>query len=317
MPLARLVLAAACIGALVAPAAKAESEGFPTNLALLDRLADEAVDAVLDSLAFQKGDTVTVMTEGGNEGDGFIAGAFARELSRRGVAVHMTVEVMPVPPAAVPQGSLTGRRQDAGANSAPDSLGGAPDSSATAPDSLGSTVHPDSGGVSTPAGSAPGSVSGADSGSGSVSGSTSESASGTAPESASAAAPSRPGPTVVRRTYPSGRILEFRLLEFGVGYPNVKRRYRLFGSPTVTRLGGVYVQASRIVGPDGTVEAMASGQSHAEDRLSAKARRLAEGANYPFTKPAIPAANFGRVVEPVAVVGIVASLVYLFYQNQN
>ncbi len=313
MPLARLVLAAVCIGSLAAPVAKAESEGFPTNLALLDRLANEAVGAVLDSLAFHKGDTVTVMTEGGNEGDGFIAGAFARELARRGVAVHMTVEVTAVPPAATPQENPAGHLQKTGNDSGPDSLGAPSDSSALAPGLLGSPVPSDSGAVSKPNAPSLPAGSGNGSGIGSANGSATESPT----ESASATAGSPPGPTVVRRIYPSGRVLEFRLLEFGVSYPNVKRRYRLFGSPTVTRLGGVYVQASRIVGPGGTVEGIASGQSHVEDRLSAKERRLAEGANYPFTKPAIPAANFGRLVEPVAVVGIVASLVYLFYQNQN
>lgn len=99
VPLPRLALAAGLLVALTGPSeARGGGEGFSTNLALLDRLSNEAVGAVLDSLAFRDGDTVTVITEGGNEGDGFIAGAFARELTRRGAVVHMTVEVQSAAP---------------------------------------------------------------------------------------------------------------------------------------------------------------------------------------------------------------------------
>ncbi len=296
--LPRLVLAAGLIGALAGSAAGSGDDGFPTNLALLDRLSSEAVGAVLDSLAFQQGDTVTVMTEGGNEGDGFIAGAFARELARRGVAVHMTVEVMPPPVAPVPHPAPAETPQTP-ADGAPGSQGAPGDSTAALPDSLRTSAPSDTGGISIPVVPAPPTEVVSE------------------PPSVPAQPVAKPGSNFVRKTYPDGLVLEFRLLEFGISYPNVRRRFRLFGAQSVNRLGGVYVQASRIEGPGGAVVSIGSGQSHAEDRLSPRARRLAEGANYPFTKPTIPPANFGRVVEPVAVVGIVASLVYLFYQNQN
>jgi hypothetical protein len=295
MALPRLVLAAGLIGALAGPAVGKDGEGFPTNLALLDRLSSEAVGAVLDSLGFRQGDTITVVTEGGNEGDGFIAGAFARELARRGAAVHMTVDLAPAPPPAAPQAPAAPDQEppEEEIPQLPLLPGAAGDTAAVNADSLRNSMPPD----------------------------TTEASKQAEPEPESPAAPSRPagspGPTVARKAYPDGLVLEFRVLEFGVSYPGVKRRYRLFGAPTVTRLGGVYVQASRIVGPEGTVLSIASGQSHYEDRLSSKARRLAEGANYPFTKPTIPPGSLGRVVEPIAVIGIVSSLVYLFYQNQN
>ena len=112
-------------------------------------------------------------------------------------------------------------------------------------------------------------------------------------------------------------VLEYRILEFGVTYPILKRRFLLFGDASVRRLGGLYITASRIQGPDGTILKVAKAQSHQEDYLSSRARVRSEGASYPFTKPVVPPANVGRYFEPVAVVGIITSLVYLFYQNQN
>jgi hypothetical protein len=44
---------------------------------------------------------------------------------------------------------------------------------------------------------------------------------------------------------------------------------------------------------------------------------FAEGASYPFQKPDVPPSRLSRLVEPIAVVGIISSLIYLFYQNQN
>ncbi|MDM7916674.1 MAG: hypothetical protein QUU85_15630, partial [Candidatus Eisenbacteria bacterium] len=129
------------------------------------------------------------------------------------------------------------------------------------------------------------------------------------------AAPAQPAQPVV--VYPEGPVIEFKVLEFGVDYPTFRRRFLLFGDATVHRIGGVYITASRIDGPEGKILDVASGQSHFEDRLSGRSRMLAEGANYPFAKPEVPPLRLGRYVEPLAVVAIVSSLVYLFYQNQN
>ena len=163
MPVGRVVLAAGLMGTIAGSAgAGSGGKGFPTNLALLDRLAAEAVSATLDSLAFQPGDTVTVMTEGGNEGDGFVAGAFARELARRGIAAHMTVEV--TPPAPAPSRPAT--PVETPAEQEPEEvpiLPGMPGDSLLVPsDSLSTLLSPDTTGVGaiptgTPAGgSAPG-----------------------------------------------------------------------------------------------------------------------------------------------------------------
>jgi hypothetical protein len=131
------------------------------------------------------------------------------------------------------------------------------------------------------------------------------------------APPATPVPAPTWKLYPDGTVLEFRILEFGVNYPSIKRHLFFFGDASVRRLAGVYIEASRIEGPDGRIIDVASGQGHSNDRLSGHARMLAEGANYPFSKPTIPPSNLGKLIEPVLVLGIVSSLVYLFYQNQH
>jgi hypothetical protein len=119
------------------------------------------------------------------------------------------------------------------------------------------------------------------------------------------------------RVYPPGTILEFQILEFGVMYPHVKRRLLVLGTASIGRLAGVYLQVRQIEGPGGEIVQVASGRSHHQDRLSGRSRILAEGATYPFTKPELPPGRIGKLAEPIVVMGIVGSLVYLFYQNQN
>ena len=62
---------------------------------------------------------------------------------------------------------------------------------------------------------------------------------------------------------------------------------------------------------------MVTAERHHWDRLSGRQRVLAEGASYPFTAPELKSPGLGRYVEPAVVVGIVGSLIYLFYTNQN
>lgn len=138
-----------------------------------------------------------------------------------------------------------------------------------------------------------------------------------APDAEERAAPAPVSNVTDVRVYPSGKIIQFRVLEFGVSYPEARRRFLVFGGASVSRLGGVFVRASHIEGPEGTVLNVASGQSHRRDRLSHSSRLLAEGANYPFTAPTVAPGQVGKLVEPAVVLGIIGSLVYLFYQNQN
>jgi hypothetical protein len=121
---------------------------------------------------------------------------------------------------------------------------------------------------------------------------------------------------VAFRTLPAGEVLDLRLVEFGVSYSDVGRKM-LFGPLRFTRVGGVYIQVTSLKGPEGELRQVLSAERHRIDRLSGSQRSLAEGASYPFNLPVLKSPGLGRYIEPTVVVGIVSSLVYLFYANQS
>jgi hypothetical protein len=285
-------------------------QGFSTNLALLSRLAEEAVSSVLDSLDIRPGEEITIVSAAFHEGNDFIAEQIARDLALRGVAVRIASEsAQPSTPATTPQTSPAPVDSSSlAAASAADSAGAVADSLKTRFASDSTAVFPGSpqAGDSLKAESTAGE----------------DSSAAKSAEAAEHGLPTQAAPVVERtaptvKPYPEGTVLEYRILEFGVTYPVLKRRFLLFGDASVRRLGGVYLSASRIRGPEGTILKLVEAQSHSEDYLPSRARLRAEGASYPFTKPVVPPANVGKYFEPVAVAGIVTSLVYLFYQNQH
>jgi hypothetical protein len=307
----------------------------------MDLMTARAVSEVLDSLSLPSDEPVFILSTGYNEGNDFVADAFARELARRGFQVRKAQEVEAAPSGQVSAPPTGGRQappptpreqveqeetiasedlleseeesEDPFAAEetpvdpfAPDTTESEadddslfwpePDTTDVA-DSLAQGVLPDG---TSPADSAQ--TGSPDTGVSDALGSPR-----TEPIETPPAGPS----------YPEGTILEFRVLEFGISYPQVKRRFFVFGTSAVRRVAGVYLQASHIVGPDGDILDVASGQSHREDFLKGSARALAEGASYPFTQPEVVPTRAGKLVEPIVVTGIIASLVYLFYQNQN
>ncbi len=116
--------------------------------------------------------------------------------------------------------------------------------------------------------------------------------------------------------YPEGVTLDLHLLEFGVQYSEVGRRY-LVGPVTFTRVAGVYAQVSALEGPRGQLADVYTAQRHHWDRVAGRQRALAESVDYPYRRPELHAPGLGNYVEPAVVVGIVGSLIYLFYANQN
>jgi len=310
------------LGLLLALAVPATAErgmnGFRTNLAVLDQLTQEAISAVLDSLSFKSGESVTIVVDGNSEGNQFVADAFARALARQGCIVRLALEAAPAAGGAAapekrPESAPPGGADSTKASGDSTSVQTVPPASG-ASGGLATIVQEDSTGLpplpppknkveQTPSDMAK-------AGTGTGAGTGTERPVGKPGEAT-------PIPAPTWKMYPVGTVLEFHVLEFGVNYPQVKRRFGLFGNAAVIRLGGVYVEAKRIEGPDGRIIDATTGQSHSQDRLSGHARTLAEGANYPFAKPVVPPANVGRLVEPILVIGIVSSLVYLFYQNQH
>ena len=116
--------------------------------------------------------------------------------------------------------------------------------------------------------------------------------------------------------YPEGTILDLDVLQFGVHYAEAKRRMWV-GGVEFTRIAGVYIRVSQLEGPSGRWIDMAKAEKHHWDRVSGRQRVLAEGAEYPFRSPTLHAPGLGTYVEPALVVGVVGSLIYLFYANQN
>jgi hypothetical protein len=309
----KVLLGVWALSCAAAPAIGGQDEpGFPTNLGLLDKLADETVSTLLDSLEIQRGEKITVVAAGYNEGNTFIAEALARDLARRGAEVRLATESAPAPAKPeTPPAKADTTPQDSTGVAAP---AGA-DSARAGADSLAIFSNADS------SGAAPLHVQPADTLSAEETEKIIEAK--VAAEAAKAkGAGKEVAPEVklmppVVKPYPEGMVLEYRILEFGITYPVLKRRFILFGGASVRRLGGIYLTASRIQGPDGTILKAVKAQGHVEDFLPPRERLRAEGASYPFKQPVVPPANVGRYFEPVAVVGIVTSLVYLFYQNQN
>jgi len=117
-------------------------------------------------------------------------------------------------------------------------------------------------------------------------------------------------------SYPPGTILDVELLQFGVRYAEAKRKMWV-GSVEFTRVAGVYVRVAQLEGPSGEWVGLAKAEKHHWDRVSGRQRVLAEGAAYPFAEPTLNAPGLSAYVEPTLVVGVVGSLIYLFYANQN
>ena len=315
------------------PTKAADEDPFLTNLALLDDLATKAVDQILDSLGVAAGDSISVLADGYNEGNGFVADAFARSLARRGCSVRMLAGVVTTPEeaAAAPgdeepaePDSLSPGGDDGEEEGPEDGDDGQQDDQDQGQDDQGGDSDPgfpdqdpfpdDSTAVSDSiAGGVDQETSGAD---GTESNEILEEDEDDAVADDQETPPA-PQPVPTGRPYPPGVILEFQVLEFGVTYPEIKRRFLLFGATSIQRLGGVYVQAKQIEGPDGEILLVTSGRSHQLDRISGRSRFLAEGAGYPFAQPEVPPGRIGKLAEPMVVLGIISSLVYLFYQNQN
>jgi hypothetical protein len=114
----------------------------------------------------------------------------------------------------------------------------------------------------------------------------------------------------------SGVVLTFRVVEFGIDYPWVKRSL-LIGPQRYGRLASVRIWASHVVEPGLRVAGTARGERVRVDSFPGWARPLLEGQNYPFPLQVPEGSSLKGVVEPVVVAGIVAGLVYLFYQNQK
>jgi hypothetical protein len=124
-------------------------------------------------------------------------------------------------------------------------------------------------------------------------------------------APPKPAREVV------GDVIQYRVLDLGVTYPSSSRSMILLGPKNITRLGSAHLRIVHMEEPSGTIKGVVDAEQHIVDQFPGKWRPYVEGTKYPFSSPELQPAVWGQMVEPIAVVAIVSSLVYLFYANQN
>lgn len=302
------MLLALCLG-LARPAAAREK--FASNLGLLDRLTQEAVEEAADSLALPRGSAVTVISRMPREGSAFVIQRLARALSDRGHTVRMILPDAEIPavepePEEPPTGTQhvsdthPGRakakaQQQARAAAQGDTTGFFADSLEALEQGIPLEEFREQKAEEAAREEAEAQKA-------------AEQAEREAAESLQIV------PSV--STLPAGEVIDVDVLEFGVSYAEASRKL-LFGPVRFSRIAGAFFQLTRLQGPEGTVERVVSVERHEVDRLASWQKTLAEGATYPFAKPELLAPGLGRYVEPAVVVTIVGSLVYLFYQNQN
>lgn len=280
---------------------------FPSNLGMLSALTREAVNEAIDSLALPPKTPVTVVSSTWHEANWFVGSLMAEALAKRGYPVKIvemasapsgggggSAPTQPTggglpnglpPPPSGGQGSGSGAGTEGAKTGAPgDTTGSKPDSLKKNENSPDQNKPPDNG---TPSGAG-----------------------------AASSQEATPTPLPPQRVFPTGEVLDVRVVEFGIGYSDVNRK-ALFGPVRFTRVGGVYLQVSHVQGPDGELRKIVSSERHQVDHLSGSQRYLAEGASYPFSPPDLKPPSLGRYIEPTVVITIVGGLVYLFYSNQK
>jgi hypothetical protein len=285
-----------------------------SNLGLIEALTRAAVHSLADSLRLPPRTPVTLIATTFHEANWFVASRLAEELAERGYPVRISKSVMAPEEEAPPPGA--GGHPAQGGNG--HALGALANTQTPAVQSGQNQ------GLNT---KAPGDTTGAyaDSvalanrdplwGDTTGTGETAEQPEGTTVEQPEVHQVTQ-GTIAEIDSLPSGEVIDLRLLEFGVGYSDV-RRVLLFGPLRYVRVGGIYLQISQLNGTSRLVRQVITAQGHKIDRMSGSQRALAEGASYPFTPPVLKAPSLSRYIEPTVVVAIVSSLVYLFYTNQN
>lgn len=293
------------------------AEPLKSNLGLLDQLATGALAEAVEGLKLAPGVPVSVLARTPNNANSFVLKLLAKELASQGHEVRIlnaeaSGDASEPASAAPPTPSTkadTPRNNEAGQNNSPaykkaqakraaeqaaaDSAAAAADSIAAADPLWGHKASSEESEPATEQDPEPGS-----------------------PPASSRPAEARPPALPPSTGLPPGDLVELEIVEFGVAYTDVSRRM-LFGPSRFTRVGGAYFQLSHLKGPDGSLVSVVSSERHGVDRLSGRQRSLVEGASYPFDPPEFRPSSLGRYIEPTIVVGIVGSLIYLFYTNQN
>jgi len=284
---------------------------FDTNLGLIQRATEEAIERALAGLTLPPGSEIQLFPVLKLDGDWFVEDRIASYLSNKGYKVYLIEK----PKAKGVEPELEGDLDKDGEISigegmklsAGEAKSDKSDSSAT----TGGSVSPtDSAAVNKPPAK---------------------------PETTNndpKPATTPPGPTgknpnnpvipaanlpPVMNEFPEnieGLVLSFRVVEFGVTYHD-QWRQGFLGQRVVERLAAVDLNCRLVSGDSKNIIWVGNGRSERLDIVPKSKLDLLEGRAYPFVRPSLPPQSLSRIVEPVLVLGIVAGLVFLFYSNQN
>ena len=285
---------------------------FDTNLGLIQRATEEAIERALEGLRLPPGSEIQLFGVLKLDGDWFVEDRIANYLSGKGYKVYLIEKPKAKTPGTALEGDLDGdgvisipeatalstpggrpAATNADTASALGNLGSAVDSVVSAPPSNPVTSNDEARAASNPT--------------------------GPTSKNPNAAGPPAGSLTPVLNEFPEGvegLVLSFRVVEFGVTYHD-QWRQGFLGQRVVERLAAVDLNCRLVSGDEKNIIWVGNGRSERLDIVPKSKLDLLEGRSYPFIKPALPPQSLSRIVEPVLVLGIVAGLVFLFYSNQN
>jgi hypothetical protein len=113
-----------------------------------------------------------------------------------------------------------------------------------------------------------------------------------------------------------GLKVEYKVIDFTLRYPTIYRAH-LIGGKKVKRTADVNVSARLVDPADGLVVWTGEASKSYEDTFSYGEIEEAEAGSYEFTKPPRESRQWGKIIEPVVVSGIIVGLIYLFFSNQG
>jgi hypothetical protein len=279
---------------------------FDTNLGLIQRATEEAIDRALTGLTLPEKSEIRLFSVSTRDGDWFVEDRIANYLSARGYKVYLVEKKKP---------GATDAAADVAAPSMGDALKAT--QAANAPDTTGATT--DTTGAGTPAGDPPASTTPPATTNNSANPPPGNTMTGPAKKNPGAGLPGTDEPVELLNEFPEdieGLVLSFRVLEFGVTYHD-QWRQGFLGQRVVERLAAVDLNCRLVSGDEKNILWVGNGRSEKLDIVPKSKLDLLEGRSYPFTRPNLPPQSLSRIVEPALVLGIVGGLVFLFYSNQN
>ncbi len=111
-------------------------------------------------------------------------------------------------------------------------------------------------------------------------------------------------------------VLSVRVVDIGVKYENVERKYILFGK-RVERSAKAVLQYDLVEKPTGTVLLSSSTKAKISDVVPASAIPLLSDSKYGFASPSLEKGKLDKYIEGGLVLSIIGVLIYLFYTNKT